>query len=1050
MAPELWQGKPASRTSDIYSIGVLMRILLVGSPPYAALTPYELLAATEDHSVEPTANLVPDLNQEFAAIVDRCLSLEPSQRFATGDALRTALEAISDTEHKTAAFTGNPYRGLRAFEAEHRSLFFGRTIETRTLVDRLRAEAFVLVAGDSGVGKSSLCRAGVAPEILDGTLDRDREWEAITLIPGRRPLQSLIAALAQSLDFHEASLSSLVETKLDSVGWFVRKKLGSNKGRLLLLDQLEEMVTIADPEEARLAGAVLAQFAVGIPGMRTIATVRGDFLTRVAQIPSLGDELMRAIYILRPLSADALREAITGPAATQGVSYAPQVVDQLIDAGREGSLPLLQFALAELWEIHTDPAQPIGSSDLKRIGGVTGALARHADGVLSAMLPAQRQAARSLLSRLVTIENTRASLTETELTGEDADMRAALEGLVRGRLLVVRETEADPVFEIAHEALIRGWGTLTRWLEAEQEKRAARHQLETTAAEWDRRERPRDMLYSPTQLAAAQALDRTNLRQIERDFLDRSQAHIRRSLLIRRLAIASLPVLVIGTYLFVQIRNYRATQNIIRAKLAEGQQELERARQLGAEVNELRQQAYDAFDAGEHDSGQNLWKKVEQRESKLTGDLRNLAQDLEATLTLDPDSEPTRFLLADTLYTRAVLAEQMYQTEQTGELLARMQLYDIDGSRDKQWRAPGLLALTTSPENVDYTIEKYMPDESGRLALHTTEFTGTTPLTELKLEPGSYRINLSKQGFTDVYAPVLIRRNEPVSFAIQLPTDGQIPPNFIYVPAGRTLYGSSDRKLWNFFYQTVPIHAIETEAFLVAKYETTYAEWIAFLETLPAELRKPHIPGGGSEQGIDSGLVQVSEEPPRWQLRLSAGDTTYNVEQSQQLRYTSRKQRIEQDWEQLPVTNVTLKSALAYIQWLEKTGRVPGAHLCSEFEWERAARGADGRSYPHGESVAPQDLNFDETYNKITASMGPDEIGSYPNSVSPFGALDMGGNVFEWVASTDEASEYARGGSFSFDRISCTTTNRAPLPPNSQDPNVGLRVCGRLVSADTQ
>ncbi|MGB1277452.1 MAG: protein kinase, partial [Nannocystaceae bacterium] len=223
-------------------------------------------------------------------------------------------------------------------------MFFGRTSETRILIERLRAEAFVLVAGDSGVGKSSLCRAGVAPQILAGALDRDRTWETINLIPGRRPLQSLIAALATSLDFHEASLSSLITTKLDSVGWFIRKKLGNTTGRLLLIDQLEEMVTIADPEEARLASAVLAQFAIGVPGMRTIATVRGDFLTRVAQLPALGDELMRAIYILRPLSPEALREAITGPAATQGVDFVLNVIDELVDAGREGSLPLLQFA----------------------------------------------------------------------------------------------------------------------------------------------------------------------------------------------------------------------------------------------------------------------------------------------------------------------------------------------------------------------------------------------------------------------------------------------------------------------------------------------------------------------------------------------------------------------------------------------------------------------------------------------------------------------------------------------------------------------------------
>ena len=69
---------------------------------------------------------------------------------------------------------GNPYRGLAPFEPEHRALFFGREGDIRAVLDRLRGSHLVLVAGESGVGKSSLCRAGVLPRVAQG-------------VPGRGP-----------------------------------------------------------------------------------------------------------------------------------------------------------------------------------------------------------------------------------------------------------------------------------------------------------------------------------------------------------------------------------------------------------------------------------------------------------------------------------------------------------------------------------------------------------------------------------------------------------------------------------------------------------------------------------------------------------------------------------------------------------------------------------------------------------------------------------------------------------------------------------------------
>src|SRR6185295_10753463 len=324
---------------------------------------------------------------------------------------------------------------------------------------------------------------------------------------------------------------------------------------VLFIDQVEELLTLADPADAATATAALAALLEVAPGLRLIATVRSDFLARLSTLPGLGDAVTRALYLLKPLTIHGVREAIVGPARITGLRFeSAALVDELVaSAGSSGGeLPLLQFALAQLWEARDVERGMICASTLASLGGVAGALARHADGVLGQLAPRHSPLARIILTALVTAEGTRARRTAAELEAlvpadnEPEATAAVLETLVQGRLVTIEDPGGDiaPMVQIAHDFLVDGWDTLRGWRGHEVERGVALQRLRRAAAEWDRLARPADLLWSGRQLGEVAELEPRTLSEVEAAFLVQSRGAARRRRHVRRAVALGIPILV--------------------------------------------------------------------------------------------------------------------------------------------------------------------------------------------------------------------------------------------------------------------------------------------------------------------------------------------------------------------------------------------------------------------------------------------------------------------------------------------------------------------------
>ena len=293
------------------------------------------------------------------------------------------------------------------------------------------------------------------------------------------------------------------------------------------------------------------------------------------------------------------------------------------------------------------------------------------------------------------------------------------------------------------------------------------------------------------------------------------------------------------------------------------------------------------------------------------------------------------------------------------------------------------------------------------------------PGAGIDLAPGSYLALARRDGFESQRVPFVVERGEPARLEIVLDRSGTTPVGLVYVPPCRSRLGGDSQAFASF-----EARIVETPGFWIQEREVTSREYLEFLNdpaTL-AEISSSPVPALFPRNGATASTGGIWERGSDGAYRSADLD--------------------------LPAHGISWHDARAYARWLSQRARERGLALeyalPSEIEWEKAARGADGRAYPFGE-------HFEPRWAKCffaRAQLIQERVLSFPVDESPYGVYDLAGSQWEWCEDEWEGGRALRGGAWNFVFPPfLRAASRASQEPEAADGVYGIRLVVRRASA---
>ena len=435
-----------------------------------------------------------------------------------------------------------PYRGLYHFSPDNADVFFGREVFVQELFVATQTRNFIPVLGASGSGKSSVVLAGLVPK-----LQNEGHWLFTHFRPGSDPFYALAEALVPLYTSGDSTTQIVQTSKLaKSLGngditlpniLSHIKRQHPNHRVLLIADQFEELYTLCTDLKIRRSflDTLLASFqsspSLAQDNHVLVATMRADFLGNALSYRPFADVLQNADIKLGPMNHEELTQVIEKPADKLGVSFEAGLVQRILDDVEDepGNLPLLEFALTELWKRRR--GKQLTHEAYKEIGEVQGALARHADENYRKLSKTEQEQVQRIFIQLVRpgegTEDTRRLATKAELSQASWGL---VNQLADARLVVTsRNADNQETVEVVHEALIRNWGELRQWINTDRSFRAWQEGLRSRIHQWEEAQQDEGALLRGATLAEAEE----KLKQRQDDLAQAEQEFIKKSIIQR-------------------------------------------------------------------------------------------------------------------------------------------------------------------------------------------------------------------------------------------------------------------------------------------------------------------------------------------------------------------------------------------------------------------------------------------------------------------------------------------------------------------------------------
>ncbi|HRQ41983.1 MAG TPA: SUMF1/EgtB/PvdO family nonheme iron enzyme [Chloroflexota bacterium] len=844
-----------------------------------------------------------------------------------------------------------PYVGLDAFDVNNQHQFYGRDQLIGELLNQVLVSRLITAIGPSGSGKSSVVLAGLLPRLKAGELPGSALWNYFpVIVPGSAPLTSL-ARLLQPEEADAATwiLETTEKLRDDTDYLTTLVENTSEEASVLLIDQFEETFTLCHDEEERNAFLENLLNLVRSRDNRhvVILTMRVDYESYLTKVPLFHSLVEQGQVRVSAMTSAELHDAIEKPATAVGLKFEDGLVDAVVReiVGEPAALPLLQFALLQLWD--NRERNRVTWETYRRLGGVMQVLERTANNIYDNLLPEDQVTARRILLRLVRpgegLEFTRRRVPIHQIyqAGEAHDrVDRVLDKLIQSRLVrrTRGQTEEDDQIEVAHEALVRNWPRLVDWLD--EERIRLRHRLRFTdqAEQWDALNRDEGALLRGALLQ--EALQYEDLSPLEADFVKASQV---------------------------------ALQREEEEKEAARRRELEQARALAAEQGRLaREQKQLAEEQRLRAEAQAI---AAQRARNFTIALVAIlvlviigAAAIVRSVQANAAAEESARIAAENeaSATQSALEAQIIAVTAQAVAVAGTAQYQEASASNATATAEAVMQQTVAAERA---VEQNRGTSTAVAATATADFESAVATATQAARATPTVTSTGSNG--SVAQPTSTPDAAALSLEAQLRAFVREQDNMpmLYITGGSFLMGAN-ADANNLDEQ--PPHEVTVPSFYLDRFEVSIQQYADFLNRQ------------GGNRGMCGGFDCVKTlVDTQWANLLN----NFGV-------FEPRPGTAS-----FPITWVSWYGADAYC-------RSVGRRLPTEAEWEYAAKGIDGRLYPWGNDppVAYENAIFGNQLRNFSTAFRP--VDALPPGASPFGIFGMAGGTAEWVADWYQTDYY--------------------------------------------